>query len=548
MNVSFSPLSALTPLLPDLAWNSSFPFLSRLLSSPSPISPSRLLSFRRQQPPVASKATGPPCSQGPRCSGIRWRGDPTALFSPLPRRHEALFVLGSHTATLTVAHAGRPRPPIPPQAVALGGDKRFCGLARPRREAHGRKVGALGTAGAAGSPCRQAEPGSEWRPRRKPAPPGSAVRSVPEAALARWRRRSGRPGSAVRSVPEAEAVLARWRRSRRRRREPAPSLAPRRCACWCWAWRALGKPPWCRGSRPICTARIPRPTSSTWTLLCASCLLQPTSVMKFIEKRQNTSQYVLIDTPGQIEVFTWSASGTIITEALASTFPSVVVYVMDTSRSTNPITFMSNMLYACSILYKTKLPFILAMNKTDIIDHSFAVEWMQDFEIFQDALNQETTYVSNLTRSMSLVLDEFYSSLKVVGVSAVLGTGLDEFFVKVSEAVDEYEREYRPEYERLRKSLAKAQSKQQKEQLERLWKDMGSVAMESNSLADSSDTSALGPSDLIMTRGTLDEEDEERVSDTDDIDHQVTGESQEEPAFRNFMQETRMKYQNRSSH
>lgn len=47
----------------------------------------------------------------------------------------------------------------------------------------------------------------------------------------------------------------------------------------------------------------------------------------------------------------------------ASTFPTIVVYVMDTSRSINPVTFMSNMLYACSIMYKAKLPFIVAMNK-----------------------------------------------------------------------------------------------------------------------------------------------------------------------------------------
>ena len=97
-------------------------------------------------------------------------------------------------------------------------------------------------------------------------------------------------------------------------------------------------------------------------------------VISVIEKRADQLDYVLVDTPGQIEIFTWSASGAIITEAFASTFPTVVTYVVDTPRSSSPVTFMSNMLYACSILYKTRLPLVLAFNKTDVAQHQFALE------------------------------------------------------------------------------------------------------------------------------------------------------------------------------
>ena len=151
---------------------------------------------------------------------------------------------------------------------------------------------------------------------------------------------------------------------------------------------------------------------------------------------------MILDTPGQIEIFTWSASGAIITDAVASSLPTVVAYIIDTPRTTAPATFMSNMLYACrsvlfllipsekkplvqsipSILYKTKLPFILVFNKTDVQPHNFALEWMSDFEEFQAALAShsgtrdsegEPTYMNSLMNSMSLVLDEFYKNLKV---------------------------------------------------------------------------------------------------------------------------------------
>lgn len=181
-------------------------------------------------------------------------------------------------------------------------------------------------------------------------------------------------------------------------------------------------------------------------------------------------KWCIIDTPGQIEVFTWSASGNIITEGLATMFPTIVVYVMDVVRSACPTTFMSNMLYACSILYKTRLPFLVALNKVkflvnfcnpyltlyfyaqiDLQDCSYVQDWMTDFEVFQDALEQEQSFVSNLTRTMSLTLDTFYENLTTCGVSAKTGVGFAQLLTHILGCVAEYERDYKPVYEKMRK-------------------------------------------------------------------------------------------------
>lgn len=184
-------------------------------------------------------------------------------------------------------------------------------------------------------------------------------------------------------------------------------------------------------------------------------------VLKYIEKRADEHSMVIFDTPGQLEVFTWSASGTIITDTLGQTLPTVVVYVMDTSRSVNPTTFMSNMLNACSILYKTTLPFILVMNKCDIIDNGFALEWMQDFTAFRQALADETSYMSSLVQSMSLALEEFYANINTVGVSSLTGFGIKQFLVAVDKSMGEYW-----DYLARRKKLQEQREKEEKDKKE----------------------------------------------------------------------------------
>ena len=194
---------------------------------------------------------------------------------------------------------------------------------------------------------------------------------------------------------------------------------------------------------------------------------------------------IIVDTPGQIEVFMWSASGSILLESLASSFPTVVAYIIDTPRTSSTSTFMSNMLYACSILYKTKLPMILVFNKTDVRDADFAKEWMTDFEAFQAALKHEedsgsfggvfgggSGYMGSLLNSMSLMLEEFYRHLSVVGVSSMTGKGIEDFFAAVREKAEEFERDYKPELEKRRKERQEQKAGKREKDLGKMMKDM----------------------------------------------------------------------------
>ncbi|KAI1639246.1 hypothetical protein F4809DRAFT_596312 [Biscogniauxia mediterranea] len=242
---------------------------------------------------------------------------------------------------------------------------------------------------------------------------------------------------------------------------------------------------------------------------------------------------ILVDTPGQIEVFVWSASGQILLESLASSFPTVIAYVIDTPRTASTSTFMSNMLYACSILYKTKLPMILVFNKTDVQDASFAKEWMTDYDAFQAALAADEAgnafggvegegmgsgYMSSLLNSMSLMLEEFYAHLSVVGVSSMTGAGVDDFFAAVRGKADEFRRDYLPELERKRKERDDQKRRTREKELDKMMQGMSMATGESSASRTPIKKPAAGGNDDNDDDVDVPSDDDRDADDYADVD------------------------------
>jgi len=218
-----------------------------------------------------------------------------------------------------------------------------------------------------------------------------------------------------------------------------------------------------------------------------------TEVLDLLDKRSKETDYIIIDTPGQIEVFTWSASGQIITETLANVYPTVIIYVADSAKCISPVTFMSNMTYSCSIMFKTKLPLVLALNKSDVVFPSFAIKWMTDFQSLSDEIEATSeTYGINsrLTYSLSLALDDYYSTLKAVPVSALERTGFDKIIKAIEGARVEYETDYKVAYNKLMERKLETDREKASSSSRRAQSDMEmdiGMHLKSHGLEDSAD-------------------------------------------------------------
>ena len=92
------------------------------------------------------------------------------------------------------------------------------------------------------------------------------------------------------------------------------------------------------------------------------------------------SDIVLVDTPGQMELFAFRASGPYIAKYMTQE-QKAVIYLFDSVFSSNPRNFVSNLFLSAAVYNRFLLPFIPVLSKVDLLPSQIVeriIDWSED--------------------------------------------------------------------------------------------------------------------------------------------------------------------------
>ena len=136
--------------------------------------------------------------------------------------------------------------------------------------------------------------------------------------------------------------------------------------------------------------------------------------------------YLIVDTPGQIELFAYRTSGPFLVQNLDSD-EKVNLFLFDGALITSPVNFVSIALLATSIKLRLNLPTINVLTKTDLIGKKLKdiIRWSSDLKSLEEAISKDAdgeTYTLTTTILRSLNLGGFAQGL--IPISNVSGEGM----------------------------------------------------------------------------------------------------------------------------
>ncbi len=139
--------------------------------------------------------------------------------------------------------------------------------------------------------------------------------------------------------------------------------------------------------------------------------------------------YVLVDCPGQMELFAYRNSGPLMVSGLRGDDPAISLYLLDSNIARTATGYLSSMLLGVSINIRFGLPQQGLLSKSDILNEDEIeeiVKWGEEPYLLGDALDQSADGLSReYSRSILEMLGNLDTVTGTVPVSAKDMTGFD---------------------------------------------------------------------------------------------------------------------------
>ena len=136
---------------------------------------------------------------------------------------------------------------------------------------------------------------------------------------------------------------------------------------------------------------------------------------------------LLVDTPGQMELFAFRISGPYIANEITDE-PKAIVYLFDSVFSSNPLNYVSNMLLSAAVHTRFLLPQVHVLSKSDLlpeVDLELILDWSEDQEALEAAIEERLEGTKRLlSQRMTEVIHQLDLSFPLIPVSAKTNEGV----------------------------------------------------------------------------------------------------------------------------
>ncbi|MDI9619759.1 MAG: ATP/GTP-binding protein [Candidatus Nezhaarchaeota archaeon] len=146
---------------------------------------------------------------------------------------------------------------------------------------------------------------------------------------------------------------------------------------------------------------------------------------------RSRADYVLIDTPGQVELFVLRGLGPTLTSSVKKLDRAVAVYIADAETLVSPSEYLIIELLSLIVELRLDVPVVAAVNKEDLVNSSKLSSLPLKIK---ESLREREGLLVELAMDLVDVIFKYEKPSRIVSLSALKRTGLDRLYDLILES------------------------------------------------------------------------------------------------------------------